>query len=85
MLGDDNFLYLKIPRAMGGALVKGLVQATISCKHDSRSSPERIEATQYILLQFANELLNPDKLNSEGAAVLNTVFEATPEGHDAAE
>ena len=74
MLNDDNFLYLKIPRAMGYSLVKAIVQGLICCKHDVRSSPDRVKATEYLLLQFANEIMNTERVASEGADLLNRVF-----------
>ena len=76
MLNDDKFLYIKIPKALGSALIKAILQAAISCKHDSRSSPKRLDSAEYILLQFANELGNSDKIGDGSATILSSVFES---------
>lgn len=74
MLNDDNFIYLKIPKPMGSALIKAIIQSSISCKHDKRSDPARLEMTEYLLLQFANEISNTEKMTDEQSVLINQVF-----------
>ena len=75
MLHDDNFIYMKIPKLMGSALIKSVIQAIISCKYDNRSDPQRLDATEFILLQHINELANTEKITETQASILNHIFE----------
>ena len=79
MFHDENFLYLKIPKAMGNALIKSIIQAAISCKNDTRSNTSRKEMAAYILLQFANEIGNTPAITTENIAILNSVFDSQKE------
>jgi hypothetical protein len=82
MLHDDNFIYLKIPKPMGSALIKAIIQSTISCKHDQRSDSERLKMTEYLLLQFANEISNTEKMTNDQLSLINQVFTPITEDSD---
>ena len=74
-LSDEYFIYAKIPKTMASALIKSHIQALLSCKHDQRSNPARLDVAEYIMLQLSNELGNAEKMTDEQWATLNSVFE----------
>ena len=75
MFNDDDYMYFKLPKAMGSALIKACIQSSISMTYDQRSNPDRLNAAKFILLNFANEVGNTERIDSSKASVLNSVFE----------
>jgi len=79
MINDEDFIYWKFPKAMGSALIKSVIQATISCKHDQRSDPDKVDVAEYILLQLANEIGSSTKATDEQVELLEKVFNQSGE------
>jgi len=79
MLRSEDSVYIKIPRVASGILVKSIIQAVISCKNDKRSHPDRLDMTEYVLLQFANELTNTEEVAPGDAKILDSILDESAE------